>query len=267
MAHSVRDDVRTAGRQARSAGSVDLGVVAAAFLLAAGLVVAALVAVRGFAYVKGYESSRLEVTGSADRAVTSDQVKWVGSFSRRVDAGSLGDGYRQMASDLEVVLDVLAEAGFSREDLSIQPVFVSAVYRECYNAAADCVREVVGYELSQWFTLTSDQVQVVTALAQDAQPFVDAGLTYQTTSLEYYYSGLPELRPQLLAEAIRDAQRRAESIASATGASVGPLRSADSGVFQVTQLNSTEVASYGMYDTSTIEKRVTAVVHASFELR
>ncbi len=267
MPHTPHTNSGAPSRARRALGAADAGIVAAAFLLAAGLVVAAYIAVRGVEYVKGYESSRLEVTGSADRAVVSDQVKWVGSFSRRVDASSLGDGYRQMADDLEVVLGVLADAGFSREDLSIQPVSVSGVYRECYNADSTCVREVVGYDLNQWFTLTSDQVQVVTELAQDAQPFVDAGLTYQTTSLEYYYSGLTDLRPQLLAEAIRDARGRAEAIAQATGASVGPLRSADSGVFQVTQLNSTEVASYGMYDTSTIDKRVTAVVHASFELR
>ena len=261
---------RTSGslpRTPRTSGVADLGIVVAAFLLAAGLVVAALIAVRGVEYVKGYESSRLEVTGSADRAVVSDQVKWTGSFSRRVDASGLGDGYRRMTADLDAVVDVLEGAGFVRGDLSIQPVSVSAVYRECYNAGADCVREVIGYELYQWFTLTSDQVQAITTLAQDAQPFVDAGLTYQTTSLEYYYSGLSDLRPELLAEAIRDAQSRAQAVAEATGARVGNLRSADSGVFQVTQLNSTEVASYGMYDTSTIEKRVTAVVHASFELR
>src|SRR5690606_15721915 len=140
----VQDDVRTAGRQARSAGAVDLGVVAAAFLLAAGLVVAAFVAVRGFAYVKGYESSRLEVTGSADRAVTSDQVKWVGSFSRRVDAGSLGDGYRQMASDLEVVLDVLAEAVLSSHDLSNQPAIGLAVSHDCYTGGAVRAHGAVG---------------------------------------------------------------------------------------------------------------------------
>lgn len=254
-------------RRRRSAGAGDIGIVVAAFLFAAGIVIAALVAVRGFESVRGYESSRLEVTGSADRAVVSDQVKWTGSFSRRVDANDLGAGYRRMTADLDVVLDVLDDAGFDRDDLGIQPVSVSAVYRECYNAGAECVREVIGYELYQWFTLTSDQVQAVTSLAQDAQPFVDAGLTYQTTSLEYYYSGLSDLRPELLAEAIQDAQNRARAVAEATGAAVGSLRSADSGVFQVTQLNSTEVASYGMYDTSTIEKRVTAVVHASFGLR
>lgn len=255
------------GRARGTLGQASLGTVVAALLLTVGLVVAAQIVVRGIEYVKTFQASRLEVTGSADRVVTSDQVKWSGSFSRAVGALELGRGYQLMARDLDAVLSVLAEAGFERDDLTIAPVSVSTVYRECYNAGPDCVREVTGYELYQWFSLSSDRVEDVTRLAQDAQPFVDAGLAYQTTSLEYYYSGLAAARPELLAEAIRDAQARAEAIAAVTGARVGPLQSADSGVFQVTQLNSTEVSAYGMYDTSTIEKRITAVVHASFSLR
>ncbi|HZJ09982.1 MAG TPA: SIMPL domain-containing protein [Trueperaceae bacterium] len=248
-------------------GRDNLGIVLASLLLAIGLVVAALVVIRGFERVRGMEASVLDVTGSADRVVTSDQVKWVGGFSRRVDSTSLDEGYRRMSDDLDEVLDVLADDGFDRDDLTIRPVTVNGVYRECFDAGPDCVREVIAYELEQWFTLSSDQVDTVTQLAQDAQPFVDAGLNYQTISLEYFYSELAAARPELLAEAIRDAQLRAEAIASATGSRVGHLRSADSGVFQVTQLNSTEVSSFGMYDTSTIEKRITAVVHASFALR
>jgi hypothetical protein len=36
------------------------------------------------------------------------------------------------------------------------------------------------------------------------------------------------------------------------------------GVLQITQPNSTEVAGYGLYDTSTIDKDVTAVVTVTF---
>ena len=38
------------------------------------------------------------------------------------------------------------------------------------------------------------------------------------------------------------------------------------GVFQVTSPNSTDVSDYGVYDTSTREKDVTAVVNATFAL-
>jgi hypothetical protein len=39
------------------------------------------------------------------------------------------------------------------------------------------------------------------------------------------------------------------------------------GVFQITAPYSTEVSDYGMYDTSTIDKQITAIVKASFEIK
>ncbi|MDP3244895.1 MAG: hypothetical protein Q8M83_04545 [bacterium] len=39
------------------------------------------------------------------------------------------------------------------------------------------------------------------------------------------------------------------------------------GMFQVTAVNSTDVADYGFYDSSVIEKKVTAVVRAAFTLK
>ena len=55
-------------------------------------------------------------------------------------------------------------------------------------------------------------------------------------------------------------------LVGATGGHLGKLRSVDVGVFQVTSPNSTEVTDYGVYDTSTVDKDVTAVVNVSFAL-
>jgi hypothetical protein len=41
----------------------------------------------------------------------------------------------------------------------------------------------------------------------------------------------------------------------------------DVGVFQVTAPNSTDVSDYGVYDTSTLRKDVTAVVNVTFALK
>ncbi|MDD4879214.1 MAG: SIMPL domain-containing protein, partial [Candidatus Omnitrophica bacterium] len=43
-------------------------------------------------------------------------------------------------------------------------------------------------------------------------------------------------------------------------------RSADMGVFQITPVNSTEVSDWGSNDTSSLEKKVFAVVHADFAI-
>jgi hypothetical protein len=49
-----------------------------------------------------------------------------------------------------------------------------------------------------------------------------------------------------------------------TGNRVGGVRSADTGVFQLTPCNSTVVSSGGSYDTTSIEKDLTAVVLVKF---
>ena len=78
---------------------------------------------------------------------------------------------------------------------------------------------------------------------------------------------LPSLRPELLATATKDAQRRGRVLVESTGGHLGKLRNVDVGVFQVTSPNSTDVSDYGEYDTSTIQKDVTAVVDVTFALK
>ena len=64
----------------------------------------------------------------------------------------------------------------------------------------------------------------------------------------------------LLEQAADNARLRAERLARSSGNRVANIISASQGIFQITQPNSTETASWGMYDTSTIEKKVRAVV-------
>ena len=68
----------------------------------------------------------------------------------------------------------------------------------------------------------------------------------------------------MLAEATKDAKARAEAIANSTGDRIGPIRSAKTGVFQITPRYSTEVSDSGVYDTTSLEKDITAVVSVSF---
>jgi uncharacterized protein len=81
------------------------------------------------------------------------------------------------------------------------------------------------------------------------------------------YTKLADLRPKLLADATKDALGRAKVLVDATGGKLGGLRDVNVGVFQITAPNSTEVSDYGVYDTSTLRKDVTAVVNVSFALK
>jgi len=96
---------------------------------------------------------------------------------------------------------------------------------------------------------------------------INKGVLFTTSSLEFYYSQLPQARIELLASAVQDAKARAEQLAQAGGKKIGILKSASSGVVQVMAPNSVEVSDYGMYDTSKIEKEIMVTVKTSFEIK
>ena len=117
------------------------------------------------------------------------------------------------------------------------------------------------------FFATND-VQKISDLSKNTSSLVtEKGVLFSTSSLEYYYSNLPAIRVELLANAVGDAKARAEQLAKAGGKSIGPLQSASSGVVQVMAPNSVEVSDYGMYDTSSINKEIMVTVKASFEIK
>jgi hypothetical protein len=125
---------------------------------------------------------------------------------------------------------------------------------------------VTSFVLTRSFEVRSPRVKEVTGVADRSSALLAEGIPLQASSPQYVYTRLTALRPQLLAQATKDARNRARVIVDATGAQLGKLRRVSVGVFQVTSPNSTEVEDYGVYDTSTLEKDVTAVVNVTFAL-
>jgi hypothetical protein len=66
--------------------------------------------------------------------------------------------------------------------------------------------------------------------------------------------------------ATQDAYKRAEQIAKNAKGQVGGLRGTRMGVFQITPLYSNEISDYGINDTSSLHKEITAVMNCDFEI-
>ena len=81
------------------------------------------------------------------------------------------------------------------------------------------------------------------------------------------YSGLSEKKAELLQRATADAKTRAKEMLRATNNRVGKIRSVRMGVFQITPPDSNEVSDWGINDTSSIEKKVTAVSNVVFGIK
>jgi hypothetical protein len=124
--------------------------------------------------------------------------------------------------------------------------------------------EITGYTLRQQVEVRSEDVDKIAQIAREATELINQGILLESSSPQYSYTRLGDLKIQMLGEAAKDAKVRAEKIADSTGNKIGAVRSARMGVMQITAADSTEVSDAGISDTSSIDKDVTAVVNISF---
>jgi hypothetical protein len=213
-------------------------------------------------YKTRFSSDSLSVTGSASMQVVSDNAKFSGYFSRVVKVSQLKTGYEQMTGDLTKVKNFLKAKGIDEKDITISTVSMYENYN--YDRNYQTEKE---YVLNQQVEISSTDINKITNLAQVTNELINQGVIFSTNPVEYYYSKLPEVRVNLLSDAIKDAKARADKMAESTGKNVGILKSASSGVVQVLPANSLEISDYGTYDTSKINKNIMVTVKASFSLK
>jgi uncharacterized protein len=198
----------------------------------------------------------ISVTGSAKKRIVSDYVVW--TLSVTSEQGSAGGAARELAGWAGRIRSFLRGAGVDDDEVTVQPISTQTVSRK---------GRVSSFRLTRSFEIRSPRVRALTDVADRSSQLLGQGIPLQADPPQYVYTKLPTLRPQLLADATRDARARARVIVDATGSHLGKLRRVSVGVFQITSPNSTEVEDYGVYDTSTLEKDVTAVVNVTFALK
>lgn len=199
----------------------------------------------------------IQVTGAASERFEADVVKWTITISRQVGTDGVAEGYSALREDRARVTAALSQAGIPQTAVTVQPVSV--------NPRWDQFGSQVGFSLDQGLTVLAEGGgQALETIALDPGGLLESGIVLQFSRLEYYFSGIDELKHSLLSQATADARRRAEEIAGGSEMAVDKIVSARAGVFQITEPFSTEVSDYGVHNTSTRSKEITVTVHATF---
>ena len=203
------------------------------------------------------------VTGSARRPIRSDFIVWRLTLSTQ--GTSLSAASMELNRSAERVRAFLRTEGVHDSLLTVKPVEAFGIPET--TAEGRETGRILASRVSQTFEIRSPDVDGITRVSQRASSLISEGVPLQSQAPEYLYTQLNEIRTSLLEEATTDARQRAEAIAKSTGASIGAVRDARMGVFQVTPRFSTEVSDYGINDVTSIDKDVTAVVRVTFSIK
>lgn len=230
--------------------------------IAAATIVSSIILSQGFLKITKFVKEQVTVTGSAQKDIKSDLIIWRSAFSRK--EANLPAAYKAIKESLDKVKAYLAAKGVKDKEIVVEQILTQAIYKK--NEKGNDTNMIEAYKLAQYVEVKSSDVDRITQVSRESTELINQGIEFVSGTPEYFYTKLDELKIEMLAKATENAKLRAENMVKATGNRIGFIRSARMGVFQITPITSTEVSDWGVNDTSSLEKKVTAVVSASFAI-
>src|SRR5487761_1989383 len=204
----------------------------------------------------------ITVTGSAKTSATADNAVW--TLTVQENSAKVSDAVARVGSSVVALSKYLTAGGIPASGIQLGAV---STYSNAEYINGNPTGRILSYNASRDVTIRSKDVQLIAKLSQGIGTLLQTGVNVNNYGPQYYISTLPALRPQLLQEAMKDAQVRAVALTKAVGGTIGAVLSVKSGPFQVTTPDSTTTSDAGAYDTSTIEKTVTATVSVTFKTK
>jgi hypothetical protein len=222
------------------------------------------------------EPKTLSVTGSEKKQIVSDRITWAGAIS--AENVQLTAAYDKLHADADRVVAYLKKEGIPDNQITLSQITTQrhmakqAVPQPPVNGNPQApamvdTDQVKSYTLSQEVMVDSADMIRVPEIARSVTSLIKDGVEIDSESPSYLYTKLSELKIDMLAEATRDATTRATQIVTNANGRLGKLVEARMGVIQINPKGSSATSAEGNNDTTSLEKEITSVVTARFELR
>jgi len=237
--------------------AVLLGAVA---IFAVGLTTSGYVLGDGLRRAKMAERT-VTVRGVSERNVTADLATWTVDFSHQGD--DLAPVQQSVDSQARAVRAFFQRGGFRPDDISDSNVSVS---RE---QSTDSEGRPAGPQrLTVKRTIqlrTGDVLKARAAYARQAELLRD-GVELSGSNINYTFTGLNALKPQMIAEADGNARQSAEQFAHDSGAEVGRIKTASQGYFSVGARDGEDCDDCGSSGGSSPYQKVRVVTTIDYDL-
>lgn len=232
-----------------------------------GLAIIIAAALLGNAFMNRNKTERtISVTGLGKADFTSDLIVWTARFSK-VNT-NLQQAYTDLERDKNIVTQYLKDKGIPETNIVFSAVNTSENSEAKYGPNGNYIgTEFSGYTLSQSVELNSNAVEKIEQTSREITELLNRGVQLYSEAPRYYYTKIEDLKVEMISRATENARLRAEKIAENSGASLGNLKNARMGIFQITGQNSGEDYSWGgAYNTSAKEKTTSITMKLTYEV-
>ncbi len=180
------------------------------------------------------------VKGLAQQDVVADLALWPISYTET--GNDLAALQATMDEKGQAVINFLKRHGITENEIELQQVNVQDLLAQSYRQGD------IGqarYILTQGYMVRTDKVKDIAKASQAIGSLVKQGivLAQNATGPTYLFTKLNDIKPQMIADATKNARESAQQFAADSGEKVGGMKRASQGVFQILARDDTYMVS------------------------
>jgi len=168
------------------------------------------------------QGSYVDVKGLSERIVKSDTAIWSLSFD--VKSNDIDTLYSGIEENLSVIRTFLKSKGFEDAEINVAPV---NIYQDTYKDSA------FRYNSNNQVSVYTKKVDLAKVTSNETLLLVKKGVILNQNYISFEFSDLNSIKPEMLAEAIKNARDTADRFAESSGSSVGSVTRGNQGVFEI----------------------------------
>ena len=164
----------------------------------------------------------VEVKGLSEQIVKADVAIW--SINFEVKSNDIDSLYANIDKDTKTITSFLLTKGFEASEINVAPV---NIYQDTYKDS------LFRYNSSTQLSVYTNKVDMVKSSSKDTLSLVKQGITMSQNSIIFEFSDINSVKPEMLAEAIKNARGAALQFAQESGSRLGRVARGNQGVFDI----------------------------------
>ena len=173
----------------------------------------------------------VSVRGLAEREVDADLAVWPLTFS--LGSNDLSELQKDILAKTEIVKNYLAEYELSGNDFTVQS---PSITDNSMNPYMDKNQVRYTYIAETVVLVRSSKVEQVKKAQSDSLKLMSDGIAVSKdykSKISFEFTKLNDIKPQMIAEATKNARTAAEQFARDSGSKVGKIKRASQGLFSI----------------------------------
>ena len=172
--------------------------------------------------------------GLCEKEMKADKVTWPLKFKEL--GNDPAELYERIEADTKTVVAFLKQNNLSDEEISIAP---PAMVDQQANMSYSSEQVRYRYKANCVVTVVSKNVDLVRKIVSNQAKLMRQGVTIvsneydETSNVTYEFTGLNDIKPEMIAEATKNARKTAEQFATDSNSELGKIKTADQGQFSI----------------------------------